>query len=61
MRMTLEMMLIIMRTDDRLALHSLLVKRVMVLEKRGVEEDGLNFDETNTIQNSKPFQFQGWL
>ena len=38
--MTLEMMLIIMRTD-RLALRSLLVKRVM-LQKYGKEEDGGN-------------------
>ena len=45
--MTLGMMLIMMYTG-RLALHSLLVKRVMVLEKCGKEEDGGNFDETNT-------------
>ena len=39
--MTLGMTLIMMYTD-RIALQSLLVKRVIVLEKRGKEEDGGN-------------------
>ena len=48
----------IMMYTDRLTLHSLLVKRVVVLERCGKEEDGGNFDETKTFQNSKPFQFR---
>ena len=58
--MTMGMMLIMMYTG-RLALHSVLVKRVMVLEKRGKEEGGGNFDEQTQSRNSKPFQCQGWL